>query len=155
MTKSRATKRLVFLLAAVAISASLFDAAPVGAHGRANVTKAKSGATTEVSFVVEHGCAKSPTVKVAIKLPVGVTQPVAATKAGWTATFDQKQSTMTWSGGSLSATQHGTFLITMKLPTAAAGTVLTFPMVQTCVVGSLRWIEGPKSKYPAPTVTIN
>ena len=46
-------------------------------------------------------------------------------------------------------------MVTMKLPTAAAGTVLTFPMVQTCVVGSLRWIEGPKSKYPAPTVTIN
>ncbi len=151
-SKSAALSAVLALLAGAVL---LGAGTPALAHGRAKVTKAKSGARTEIGFVVEHGCGKSPTVKVAIKVPAGVTQPAATAMTGWTAAYDAKQSTMTWSGGSLAANKHGTFSMTMTMPTAKAGTVLTFPMVQTCTVGALRWIEGPKSKYPAPTVTIS
>jgi periplasmic copper chaperone A len=124
---------------------------PAQAHAKPNVSKATAGSRREIRFTIEHGCGSSPTTKLTIKIPKGVSRVVATKRAGWTSSVSAN--TVTWSGGSLPAKTKGQFGVTMTFPDTP-GVVLGFPMVQTCVKGTLRWIEGPDSEYPTPTVTL-
>ncbi len=130
-------------------------ASPGGAdaHARPNKSTVPAGSRQEVRFTIEHGCNGSPTIKLQVKLPDSVVKPEAAARTGWVSDFDASANTITWSGGSLSAKTKGDFGVTVTFP-KTKGAVLLFPMVQTCKKGSLRWIEGPKSSYPAPSVTL-
>jgi periplasmic copper chaperone A len=137
---------------ATALTGSLvLVSTPAQAHAKANVSKAKAGSRQEIRFTIEHGCGKSPTIKLTVKLPKGVSNPVATKLPGWTAS--STDSTVTWTGGSLAAKTKGDFGLTMTFP-STKGVKLSFPMVQTCTKGTLRWIEGPDSEYPTPTVTL-
>jgi periplasmic copper chaperone A len=141
-------------LVVVSLLGTALFAPHANAHGRANVSKVPAGTRREIPFVIEHGCGSSPTIRVAVRIPSEVANPVPTAKQGWVGAFDSKTSTVTWSGGSLAANKHGTFAITMTFPAGKKGQVLSFPLVQSCKVGTLRWIEGATSKYPAPTVTL-
>jgi periplasmic copper chaperone A len=126
-------------------------AAPAGAHVKPNKAKAKAGSRQEIRFTIEHGCNGSPTTKLTIKLPKGVTVPVPTKRTGWTASVTAD--TVIWSGGTLGAKTKGEFGLTMTFPNTR-GVTLGFPMVQTCKTGTVRWIEGPQSDYPTPTVAL-
>jgi periplasmic copper chaperone A len=121
------------------------------AHAEAKPSNVKAGARATITFVIEHGCSGSPTTGVAVKLPSGVTKPAATNPKGWTSST--KGNVVNWSGGTLPAKTEGSFQLTMTFPSTAA--VLTFPLVQTCAKGTVRWIEGPKADRPAPTVKVN
>jgi periplasmic copper chaperone A len=149
-------RRLLFGCVLSLLSSAAFPSLALfaSAHARANKSSAPAGARIEIQFTVEHGCNGSPTTKLEVRLPPGVTKPVVTAKTGWVSSVNATANTVAWTGGTLSATKKSNFGIMMTLPNAK-GTVLSFPMVQTCKKGTLRWVEGPKSSYPSPTVTLN
>lgn len=66
---------------------------------------------------------------------------------------------MTWSGGSLPDAYFDEFAIQLKLPDAAPGTIIYFPIVQTCEAGERRWVQVPEPGKdhlhdPAPALTL-
>jgi periplasmic copper chaperone A len=124
-----------------------------GAHAKPNKSAAPAGTRQEIRFTIEHGCGNSPTTQVSVRLPVGVSKPAPKAPKGWTVEVAKDQRVVTWSGGSLPSKTKGDFAVTMSFP-STKGTTLSFPMVQTCTKGTLRWIEGPGSQYPAPTVKL-
>jgi periplasmic copper chaperone A len=142
-------------IAVVVVTCSSFSltGSPASAHAKPNKSAFPAGSTHDVSFTIEHGCGASPTVQVAIRVPVGVKVVTALPVRGWKSSHDVTKRTITWTGGVLPASKAGKFAVRMTFP-KTRGVLLSFPMVQTCKVGTLRWIEGPASEYPAPTVKL-
>jgi periplasmic copper chaperone A len=131
-------------------------AAPAAAHTESDVVAVPAGSEATVTLRPTHGCGESPTVAVAIRAPVA--GAVAGDVAGWTATASPEgsaQTVLTWSGGSLPATEPGAFPVTFTVP-ATPGVLLTFPAVQTCADGEeLAWISGdPRADNPAPRLLV-
>src|SRR5690242_4021568 len=85
VTIRRLAPRAAALAGVVALvllaSASGAGAAP--AHIDPDPTTAVAGATTTISFKVEHGCDGSPTTDLAIKTPAGSKGAIAVEKQGW------------------------------------------------------------------------
>ncbi len=125
------------------------------AHVHAKPEKVVAGAPATVSFVIGHGCAGSPTTKVAIKTPSTLSKVAAVAPKGWTATM--KGSVVTFVGGPLPDKTKALFGIMFTAPSSAGE--LTFPTVQTCVKGETSWIQptpasGKEPDYPAPVVLV-
>ena len=66
-----------------------------------------------------------------------------------------------WTGGNLPEEWYDEFVLRVRLPDGAPGTVIRFPVVQECVEGVHRWIEVPVEGQdpdlvpePAPFVTL-
>jgi Domain of unkown function (DUF1775) len=136
------------VIAVVALSAQAPQTA--NAHAKAKTSSFPGGSRQTLTFVIEHGCGTSPTNSVALKLPTGVTKPAPLNPKGWTSTV--VNGVVTWKGGPLAADKKGSFDLILTFPKTKG--IVSFPFVQTCNKGILRWIEGPKSKYPAPQVTL-
>ena len=160
---------------AVGITAVLIAGAPAGAHVSPSPGEVPAGGYSTVFFQVPHGCDGSPTTKVAIRIPEGVSAVKPEVVAGWTAStttaalaqpitmhgkeITTRVSEVTWTGGPLADDQFQRFGISMKLPDDEVGTELAFPTVQTCVPGSTSWIEIPEEgkaepDKPAPMLTL-
>src|SRR4029079_18952249 len=89
------------------------------------------------------------------QIPTGVTGVTAVDKAGWTATVTGD--TLEFTGGPLAAEQEDHFDISFTAPTTAGD--IHFPVIQTCDVGEIAWIEIPaegaaEPENPAPTIKI-
>ncbi|HXC38932.1 MAG TPA: YcnI family protein [Burkholderiales bacterium] len=147
------------------------------AHVTLDGGEAPSGSYYKATFTVPHGCEGSPTVKIRVRIPDGVTSVKPQGRAGWKlATVKSKLATpidnghggkitegvteVSWSGGPLPDDQFEEFKIQMKLPDAP-DTTLYFPVVQECAKGATRWIEVPepgKSSHdlraPAPALKL-
>ncbi len=110
-------------------------------------------------------CAASPTVRLRIRMPDGVTAVKPQPKPGWKldttrvevvpaiddghgGKITEKISEVTWSDGHLPDQQFDEFAILMRLPDRA-GETLYFPIVQECEKGVSRWIEIPAAGKPA------
>jgi periplasmic copper chaperone A len=150
---SRAIRRL--LVSCGAFVAVVVSASTATAHVGAKSQKVKTGSTSTVGFTVEHGCDGSPTTKLAIKLPAGVSNPVPIDLKGWTASV--ANGIVTFTGGPLAPKKHATFSVKMKFPTTPGD--LAFPVSQTCVKGSLLWAEKSvagkaEPEKPAPVVKV-
>jgi uncharacterized protein YcnI len=148
------TRRLV-LAAALTSGAVALAAAPAAAHIHTDPAEAEAGSTTTVAFEIEHGCEGSPTVDVAIEIPVGVNDVTAEPLPGWSASVES--GIARWTGGPLPDDSPGLFPLRMTLP-AEAGP-LAFPLVQRCERGSLDWIEEtvegqPEPEHPAPILLL-
>ena len=112
-----------------------------------------AGAKTEVSFSVGHGCGASPTTKLQIKVPAGVTvssprgpASMVASVNGGVVTFD-----------GVAAGKNRKVFLTLQFPKTPG--LLSFPVVQTCKTGKESWIEipnaaNPKPKLPAPQIMV-
>jgi periplasmic copper chaperone A len=131
---------------AVGASSSAF------AHLKPKVPVAAGGSSYTLSFEVEHGCAGSPTVKVAMQLPDGVTNGAPVAPEGWSGSIDAN--VVTFVGGPQPDDQPFTMTVTMTLPNRP-GETLKFPAVQTCEVGETRWIGDESSETPAPLVMLS
>lgn len=115
----------------------------------------QAGTAGTVQFKVEHGCNGSPTKSMKFQIPTGVTGVTAVDKAGWTATITGD--TLEFTGGPLAADQEDHFDISFTAPTTAGD--IHFPVIQTCDVGEIDWIEIPaegaaEPENPAPTIKI-
>jgi periplasmic copper chaperone A len=123
-----------------------------------------------------HGCKGSPTQRLRVRIPEGVTGVKPQPKPGWKleivrvklatplddghgGKITETVGEVAWSG-SLADEHFDEFQMMMKLPNRA-GATLYFPVVQECAQGSHRWIEVPAGgkpggelKEPAPALTL-
>ena len=162
----------VFMTAALA-------ATPASAHVTLDGKQAAVGAEYKAVFVVPHGCAGSPTIKLRVQIPEGVIATEATPVAGWNvetvkgkyaAEYDYKGAKVSegikevdWSGGKLPDKTRQEFVIATYLASSLKpNTTLYFPVVQECEQGVSRWIEIPpdgathshEGKWPAPGVKL-
>lgn len=126
-----------------------------GAHINPEPGSVVAGSQVTVGFGVEHGCGESPTTKVEISLPAGISGATGVAKPGWT--IDNGAKVVTFAGGELDAKTPETFELRFTAPSAAGD--VYFPIVQTCTQGELAWItiakEGdPEPDYPAPLLEV-
>lgn len=148
--------RLRFPIAvATAVTVALCIAGPASAHIHTDPEEVKAGTSNAVGFVIEHGCDGSPTTKVDLQLPDGVTAISADDQAGFTAAVDGQ--VVTFDGGTLPDGTEQAFTVTFTAPTEA-GTI-DIPLIQTCEEGSTDWIEPevegePEPEHPAPQLAI-
>ena len=159
--------------------AALLAASRVSAHVTLQGREAAVGADYRAVFVVPHGCAGSPTIKLRVQIPPGVIATEAKPVAGWNvgtvkgkyaATYDYKGAKVSegitevdWSGGILPDKTRQEFEIeTYLTDSLKPGSTLYFPAVQECEQGVSRWIEipaegasaSPESRWPAPAVKL-
>ena len=144
---------------------ALFHAQFATAHVMLEDKQAPAGATYTATFRVMHGCDGSPTVRLTVQLPDGISNVEPQSKSGWT-TATVKDATGTtqgaieWLGGKLSGHDDNAFAIKLKLPDTP-GKILYFPVVQQCEAGSEAWNQIPrdaadttKYKLPAPSIRL-
>ena len=141
--------------AAISLVTMTLLAGAASAHVEPDPAAAQAGSTTMIQFKVEHGCDGSPTTKIEIKVPAGVSDAAAVAKPGWTDAV--AGGVVTYSGGNLGPDTADTFAVSVKLPTAPGS--IAFPVVQTCEKGSIDWIEatppgGAEPEHPAPVVEV-
>src|SRR6185437_7844943 len=166
-------------LRSLVLIAALLAAPPVSAHVTLQGREASIGTDYRAVFVVPHGCAGSPTIKLRVQIPPGVIATEAKPVAGWNvettkgkyaAAYDYKGAKVSegitevdWSGGKLPDKTRQEFEIeTFLTDTLKPGSTLYFPAVQECEQGVSRWIEIPaegarpaqESKWPAPHVKL-
>lgn len=165
-------KRLV--LPAVA-AAALLAAGVAQAHVTVHPNALPAGAFTVVNVQVPNERDDASTTKVDVQLPAGVyflsTKPVP----GWTAkvvyrklakpvkvfgsSLTREVGRVTWTGsGALGRIRPGEFQqfpVSILVPTAKAGTLVSFKSLQTYSNGEVvRWIGDPSAETPAPQVMI-
>lgn len=130
--------------------------------------QAPAGAEQTLTFVVEHGCAGSPTVRLRVGMPPGVSAVKPKDVPGWkvaasraSAAADAPVVEVVWLGGRLDAVTPGEFSIVLRLPDAP-GKTLYFPVTQECEKGVVRWAEMPSVttkrealRFPAPGLTLS
>jgi uncharacterized protein YcnI len=159
--------------------AALLAAAPASSHVFLEGKQADIGAEYKAVFVVPHGCAGSPTIKLRVQIPEGVIATEAAPVAGWNvetvkgkyaAEYDYKGAKVSdgikevaWSGGKLPDKTRQDFVVATYLTGGLKpNSTLYFPVVQECEQGVSRWIEIPpdgathshEGKWPAPGVKL-
>ena len=150
-----------FVLAAAACSAALLAVAgPVSAHIDPDPAEAQAGSRLTVGFTVEHGCDGSPTMRLDMRLPEGVIDPVPEPVQGWDESIEtiDGDTIVTFAGGPLAENAEGTFDVTITLP-PKPDTTIFFPFVQRCEVGEIRWIgipvePGDELDEPAPAMAL-
>ena len=167
-----------FSVALAAGMAGLVAISPAFAHVTLDAREAPTDSYFKAVFNVPHGCEGSPTTRIGVRIPDGVTSVKPQPKQGWeVATVKTKLATPTkgshgeaiteaitevsWSGGRLLDEHIDEFMMQIRLPNAAPGTVLYFPIVQECEKGITRWIEIPEPnaksgglKEPAPALRL-
>jgi periplasmic copper chaperone A len=170
--RARMIIRLSILIAAT------LGAAPASAHVTLGGKQAAIGMDYTAVFIVPHGCAGSPTIKLRVQIPDGVIATNAKPIDGWTVdtikgkyatAYDMKGSKVSegikevaWSGGKLPDKTRQDFVIETYLTDGLKpDTTLYFPVVQECEQGVSRWIEippdgahGHEGKWPAPGVRL-
>ena len=146
----RTLRPLLALVAAAGATVLLAPAA--GAHVEPDVETVPAGGEATVSFVAEHGCDESPTVKVEIQLPDDVADAAAVEKAGWQTDVADGVAVFEWEG--VGGDDSGAFGVDFTAPNTPGETLL-FPTIQTCTEGSIDWIqEDADGERPAPRVQI-
>ena len=148
--------RKLLTSAAFAAGALILLATPAFAHVEVEPTQVEPGSTSPVLFTIEHGCSESPTTKVEMQVPAGVTDVRPELVPGWE--FAVAGNVITWTGGPQPDHEPLGLSVFMTFPDTP-DQVLLFPVVQTCEVGEIRWIQPPnpdgsEPEDPAPVVVV-
>jgi uncharacterized protein YcnI len=164
------------ILITLAAAGALALAPAAAAHVTANPGEAVAGSFAKFDLRVGHGCDGSPTTKLTVRIPDGVTSVAPQVVPGWQIatkegklaepvelhgeTITEGVKEVSWTGGPLPEGQMTEFGLSVRLPDKP-GTVLYFPAVQTCQQGVHRWIQVPEQgqdpfelESPAPFVTL-
>lgn len=164
---SRTLKLLTIAAACVAATP-----APAFAHVTLAPKAAAAGSWTTFAVKVPNESDSASTVKVALKMPAGISSASYEPVPGWTAKvirtklakpiesedgpIDEVVSEVQWraTGRGVEPGQFVPFGLTVPVPDAA-GEKLAFKAVQTYSDGRVvRWIGAPDSAEPAPTVEV-
>ena len=162
--------RLIVLVTAVL---SMLVAAGVAqAHVTVHPNALPADGFTVIDINVPSEEAKAATVKVDVKFPNGVYAASPAALPGWKNVVVTKKLSkpvevepgesvssrvdrIVFSGGRIGPGQFLSFPVSIKVPDAKPGSLLTFKAVQTYSNGNVvRWIGSPSSEEPAPQVVI-
>jgi periplasmic copper chaperone A len=147
-------------IAATAAAVTLGATGIAMAHVTLETQEAPSAKAYKGVLRVGHGCeGGSPTVSIRVQIPEGVIAVKPAPKAGWKLetvvadypkpvkyydeTLTKGVKEISWSGNKLPDEHYDEFVFRAMMPDAPAGTMLYFPVVQTCEKGVHRWIEIP------------
>lgn len=165
-------------LFAVAAAATALAATQSFAHVTLDTRESPTDSYYKAVFNVPHGCEGSSTTNIRIRLPEGLQSVKVQPKQGWKVTtvktklatplkgghgesITEMVSEVSWSGGPLLDEHIDEFMMQIRLPNAAPGTILYFPVVQECEKGVNRWIEIPEPgakpgglKQPAPSLRL-
>lgn len=166
-----------FAGAALAAAPLLTLAAGAFAHATLERTEAAADSYHKVVVRIGHGCEGSPTLKVRVRIPEGVTGAKPQPKPGWEVTIVKEKlkepivdrahnrtitetvAEIAWTGTLLDA-HYEEFAMQVKLPDKP-GAVLYWLTVQECEKGVHRWIEIPAPgktardyKEPAPALKL-
>jgi uncharacterized protein YcnI len=164
-------------LRAAALAAAVV---PIALPALAHVTLERAEAPADSYYIavlrVPHGCAGSPTEKLRVQIPEGVTGVKPQPKPGWqlaieTARVDppikdghgnvitETVREVDWTGR-LPDAYYDEFRMSVKLPDKP-GTTLYWKIVQECEKGLHRWIEVPEAgkasrdyREPAPALLL-
>jgi uncharacterized protein YcnI len=163
-------RAIAFLLATTMFSAH--------AHVTLETRQAPADSYYKAVLRAPHGCKGSPTVRLRVRIPEGVTGVKPQPKVGWKLEITRVKlaqplddghggkitetvGEVAWAGGSLADEHFDEFAMMMKLPDRA-GATLYFPVVQECAQGVHRWIELPAAgksghdlKEPAPALRLS
>jgi periplasmic copper chaperone A len=174
----RKHSRRLAVIAGAAIAVLVVWASPASAHVEPLVETATAGDTLTTALQVPHGCNGSPTTSLAVQIPTDVENFKPQAVAGWTLsstmrkvdppqtiegeTITETLDTVTWTaspGNALPDNQMQDFWFTAQMPNEKAGTVITFPTVQTCEQGEAQWIQPSKEgqaepEHPVPAITL-
>ncbi|WP_144722054.1 DUF1775 domain-containing protein [Agrococcus jejuensis] len=142
-----------------ALLLALSAPAAASAHVTVDGTSTAPGTASTLSFTIEHGCDASPTTAVTIAIPDEVSAVTPIANAGWTIEADLAAPgrTMTYVAQTpLPSAVHDTLVMDVTFPDdLPEGTVLAFPVEQTCEVGSLAWDStAADADHPAPQLAI-
>ncbi|KDP92612.1 MULTISPECIES: YcnI family protein [Clavibacter] len=161
---SRTTTATRRILAGAAVGLALALSAPLAASAHVELDASSTAPATlsVLTFAVGHGCEGSATTSLAIRFPADV-QAVKPTLApGWSVAEQEAAdgTTVTYTADTpLPDALRATVQVEALLPVdGAAGDVVTFPTLQTCVAGSTDWAEAPAAgtepDHPAPAITL-
>jgi periplasmic copper chaperone A len=113
------------------------------AHVSLEEPHAEAGRPYRAVLRIGHGCDKTPTTAVAVRLPAGFEAAKPDPRPGWTAAV--RGGTATWTAATKEAAlpdgQKGEFILNGALPRTAGP--LWFKVLQTCEQGSLDWSQVP------------
>ncbi|MEE6280534.1 YcnI family copper-binding membrane protein [Georgenia sunbinii] len=148
------------------------------AHVSVSATTTEAGASTILTFSVPHGCGTSATTAVAIQVPEEFSSVTPTVNHGWQLekvmeTLDPPEDdghggqrtervaeVVYTTDAPLPDGQRDTFELSVRLP-ETPGTVLSFPVVQTCEEGEAAWVQVPAEgqdagalEMPAPAITL-
>lgn len=149
---------------------------PALAHAVLTPAEAPADSYTKGVIGIGHGCEGSPTLRVRVRIPEGVTSVKPQPKPGWELSIRREKlakpitdghgraiteavAEVTWTGKLLDE-NYDEFVMQMRLPDRP-GETLYFATVQECETGVHRWIEIPaagksRSDYrePAPALKL-
>ncbi|MFT2690356.1 YcnI family protein [Clavibacter zhangzhiyongii] len=156
----RPVPRRTRVVAGAALGLGLALSAPLAAsaHVELDASSTAPAALSVLTFAVGHGCEGSATTALAIRFPADV-QAVKPTLApGWSVAEQEAAdgTTVTYTADTpLPDALRATVQVEALLPVdGAAGDVVAFPTLQTCVEGSTDWAETPAAgaepDHPAP-----
>jgi uncharacterized protein YcnI len=145
---------------------------PSAAHVTLESQEAKIDAPYKAVVRVPHGCEKTATTSLRVRIPEGVIGVKPMPKPRWTLTtvtakyprpvklyhaeLSEGVVEISWAGGKLPDAWYDEFVFTGYLSgELQAGKTLYFPVVQECETGVHRWIEIPaagqsRSDLPQP-----
>jgi periplasmic copper chaperone A len=163
--------RLITTVASAAVAA-LAGAGLAQAHVTVHPNALSAGGFTVINVQVPNEERNASTVKVDVQFPDGVFTASTAAMPGWKArvitkklakpveiekgfTVTTRVDRVVFSGGRIGPGQFLSFPISILVPRAKAGTLLSFKALQTYSNGKVvRWIGNPSSENPAPQVLI-
>ncbi|QEA12648.1 YcnI family copper-binding membrane protein [Comamonas flocculans] len=171
------TIRTAALAAPSLLAGALLCASTAQAHVTLQTPQAQAGSGYKAVLRLPHGCKGSATVRVSVQIPAGVIAVKPQPKPGWQieiqrgkyaqayryhgAQLSEGVRTLTWSGGPLPDAYYDEFVFSSQIASSLPpGTVLYFPVVQTCEQGVQRWIEIPadgqaaRPEMPAPALKV-
>ncbi|OUE24203.1 YcnI family protein [Clavibacter michiganensis] len=148
--------------AAVGLALAVSGPLAASAHVELDASSTAPATLSVLTFAVGHGCEGSATTSLAIRFPADV-QAVKPTLApGWSVAEQEAAAgtTVTYTADTpLPDALRATVQVEALLPVdGAAGDVVAFPTLQTCVEGSTDWAETPAAgtepDHPAPAITL-
>ena len=172
---ARAAARATVVVAGIG-ALTLGGALAASAHVTVTPDDTAAGSYALLTFGVPHGCAGSPTTKVAIKIPEQVNAVTPTVNPNWDvqkvmvplspAVTDSHGNQITERVDQVVYTAktplpdgyRDAFVLSLKVPDVA-GQTLTFPTIQTCEVGETAWIEPmvegqAEPDHPAPSFEV-
>ena len=160
-------KRFAFPL----VLAALIAAPAAHAHISVHPNVIPAGQFAQVVVRVPSERSDADTTRVDVRLPSGFIFVSYEPVPGWSTrityrklaqpvtafgeSHDQEVDRVTWTGGKIGAGQFVDFPLSVAMPDATPGTLLTFKALQTYSDGDVvRWIGSPSSENPAPQVAL-
>jgi uncharacterized protein YcnI len=155
--------------------AALLAASPAMAHVVTDRSEMPANSYVRIAFRVGHGCDGAATTGIRLTVPQELRGASPMPHPGWTLSLGGGEASehaghaghhgspmpqeIAWTGGPLDSAYFDEFVLLVRSPAEAGGT-LAFPVVQECEGGAVaRWVErapagGGRVAFPAPVVRV-